>query len=722
MTYELLLISVVIGAGYWGWFFLRQQPNGTLTFGLMQLAAAGLAGLGLLGRKVDAAWLGVAGAIGLGAGACLLVLGPLVRSIARRFVAAERIGVATRLLDLAELLAPGSGVAEEKALLRALTGSREGRIEQAIEALIAAKDRAPADVRLAIDERVAMLYLTAYRWADAIAYAEAHLFGAPAPQDAEGSLRHALGLAPPVWVELLGAYGRSGDLDQAARMVARLEDACAGRDDAALWIHRARVVFLALAGRIDAVRTLVSPRRARHMSAAARTYWIAVAHEHGGDRAEAVAAYERARGRSRGRPRELIDLALARLATVPAPGAARPELPAIAREVVARVEAAPLPPPIRGARNAAPRATWLLTAVLVAVTATVGLAIGDTNDVGVLMRAGALVRGLVASGEWWRLVACLFIHVGTLHLVLNATGLVILGRLAEELFGGVRVIAIFGVAGVSGALASYLASPVGISAGASGAVFGLLGAVFVEITWHRQRYRVAWKRGMWGALAVVAVGQLGYGFLYPVIDQWAHGAGLAAGAVLGLALSPNSRWSRAGVYLGRAIALVFAAFALTAGVQVARTSLSDSLAAGGTTRRVVDGLAITAPARWEVATDQLFQSDGVVVVKLAHQPRGNPAQQIALWIAEEGRRSKDELGGELTIAREPTVALPAEWDGKELEAAPADAMGYRQRVRVILCGRAFGDTMVLMAIQVPEVVASAAPAFFAALIASTGPA
>ena len=161
LVYELGLIAVAIGAGYWGWFFLRRPPNGTPTFGLMQLAAAALAGLGLLGRKVDAAWLGIAGAIGLGAGTCLLVLGPLIRAAARRFVAAERIGLATRLLDLAELLAPGSGVAEEKTLLRVLTGSREGRIEQAIDALLAAKDRAPIDVQLAIDERIAMLYLTA---------------------------------------------------------------------------------------------------------------------------------------------------------------------------------------------------------------------------------------------------------------------------------------------------------------------------------------------------------------------------------------------------------------------------------------------------------------------------------------------------------------------------------------------------------------------------------
>ncbi|HEU4735078.1 MAG TPA: rhomboid family intramembrane serine protease [Kofleriaceae bacterium] len=723
MTYELLLISVIVGAGYWGWFFLRQQPGGTMTFGLMQLAAAALGGLGLLGREVDAPWLGVAGAIGVGAGACLLVVSPLVRVVARRLVAADRPGAAARLFDLAELLAPGSGVAEEKALLRAMTEIREGRIEQTVEALTAARERAPGEARLAIDERIAMLYLTAYRWSEAIAHAEAHLFGAPPPREADGSLRLALGIAPPVWVELLGAYGRVGDLDQAARMLARLEDVCAGRDDAGLWIHRARVMFLALAGRTEAVRALLERRRARHMTRAARTYWLAVAHEHHGDRAEAVLAYESARARSRGRPRELIEMALARLAVAPDAAPPRgPGLAAVTREVVARVEAAPPPPPIRGARRPRARATWLVTGALVAVSAVISLSIGDTSDIGVMLRAGGMFRDVIASGEWWRLVACVFVHVGILHLALNAAGMLILGRLAEELLGSARTIAVFAVAGVAGAVASYLASPAGISAGASGAVFGLLGAVFVEITWHRSRYRAAWKRGMWGALAVIAVGQLAYGFLDPVIDQWAHGAGLAAGALLGVVVSPGARWSWAGLQLARALALAFAALVVLSGIAVARTPVADSLGGGGTARHVVAGVAITAPSRWIAAGDQLYQPDTLVRIKLARLPRGNPVQQLAMWIVEEGRVTKDELGAELAAAPDRAVALPDGWDGIEREAAPEDAMGYRQRVRVILCGRAFGDTMVVMSIQVPSVVASAAPAFFAALIASTGPA
>jgi rhomboid protease GluP len=695
----------------------------------MQLAAALLAGLGLVGRKVDAEWLGIAGAIGVGAGACLLVIGPLVRVAARRLVAAERIALATRLLGIAELLAPGSGVSEEKAVLHAMTEIREGRIEQTVEALTQAKQRAPADARLAIDERIAMLYVTAYRWTDAIAHAEAYLFGAlplsggPAETIGDGSLRGALGVAPSVWVELLGAYGRLGDLDRAARMLARLEDVCAGRDDAALWIHRGRLVFLAFAGRTEAVRALVAPRRARHMSSAARTYWMAVAHDHHGDRAEAARAYQKARVRSRGRPRELIDQALTRLARpADAIGSGRTELAAVATEVVARIEAAPLPPPIRMPRPPAPRATWLVVALLVAVSAVSAFAIGELSDVGVLLRAGALVRGVVAAGQWWRLVTCLFVHAGIVHLVLNTLGMFLLGRLAEDLFGGVRMIAIFGVAGVAGALASYLAAPIGISAGASGAVFGLLGAVLVEITWHRRRYRSAWRRGMWGGLAVVAAGQLGYGFWYPVIDQWAHGVGLLAGGLFGFVLSPHARWLRGGVYLARAIALGFGGLVVTAGILVARTSLADSFTARSPARYVIDGVAITVPAHWEASANQVFEPDGVVVVTLVHRPRAQSTQQmqVSMWLAEDGRRLKAELG-DLAIAREAVIALPGGWEGTELAAAPEDAMGYHQPVRVIVCGRAYGDTMVLMTIQVPETVATAAPAFLAAVIASTGP-
>ena len=96
-------------------------------------------------------------------------------------------------------------------------------------------------------------------------------------------------------------------------------------------------------------------------------------------------------------------------------------------------------------------------------------------------------------------VTCIFVHVGAVHLIVNVTGLWFLGRLAEEFFGPWRLTAIFAVSGIVGSFASYLASPAGISAGASGAIFGVLGALFVELTLHRKRHRAAWSRGIGAA-------------------------------------------------------------------------------------------------------------------------------------------------------------------------------------------------------------------------------
>ncbi len=724
MIYEYALISVVIASGWWGYYFLRHRPHGTSLFGMMQVATAAFAGLGLIDRAYDVPPLGVFGAIGLGAGICLLILGPLVRGAARRFAAAERIGVATRLLDIAEVLAPGSGVAEEKALLGAMKEIREGRVEQTVDALTAAKDHAPADAQLAIDERIAMLYLAAYRWRDAIAYAESHLIPAierPAPGDDEPpdtpqvSLRDVLGIAPPVWIELLGAYGRTGDLDQAARMMQRLEDACRGRDESSMWLHRGRMMFLALAGRPDSVRLLVDRKRARHMSAAARTYWVAVALQHHGDREAASEAFQRARSRSRGRPRHLIDEALAEL-----PESAPVELSPQAGEVVAAVEAAPLPAPIEVPQLSRPVATWGLVVSLIAVAIAVSTLVGPSSDPGVLLRAGAMVRGRIADGEWWRLVSCAFVHVGPVHLIVNLIGLYFLGRVLEELFGHARTLAIYGAAGIAGALASYLQSPATMSAGASGAIFGVLGAIFIELTLHRHRYRAAWKRGLWGGLVVVTLAQAGIGFLYPVIDQWAHGAGLITGLVLGAALSPNVRWARVGLYVSRLIAVAFVGVVAVAAVMVARTSVADSFERGPLVHYTVRDVAVTAPAGWS-SDGELVDPDNLVIITIVRRPTFDFASELAAWETVGDKDAKSHGFDTVDPASHDALSLPAGWQGIERIGSLEDPLGQDQHWRIVECGRMMGGDAILVTVLVPDTIARAAPKLFEGIIASITP-
>ncbi len=718
MYYELALMSVVVAGGYWGWYFARQQQ--LRLYGGMLILSAVLSGLGLLGVKAEIGGLGIVGAVGVGGGLCLLVVGPLTRGLARRFAIAEHFGLAQRMLDVADVLAPGSGVAEEKALLGAMREIRDGNIEHVVDALSAAKTHAKDDARLAIDERIAMLYLTSYRWDDAIAHAEANLFGAVPPDSAPANpalgLRGALGLAPPVWVELLGAYGYRGDLDQAARMLARLEDVCAGRDDATIWLHRGRLVFLALAGRVGAVQALVEPRRSRHMKAQARSYWLAVAHERHGDGPAAEAAYTKARARSRGKPRELIDQALARLPTVRAA-----ELGPTATELIARVEAQPVPAIAARMRPPGPWMSQLLVGVVLATAVAIAALIGSSNDVGVLMRAGAVVRGLVRGGEWWRLVSCMFVHVGGAHLVVNAVGLWFIGRLAEELFGPRRLLAIFALSGLVGTIASCFAAPAGVAAGVSGAIFGIVGATFVELTLHRKRHGAAWTRAVWGSLAVVTIAEIGVGFLYPVTDQWAHGGGLVAGALAGALLSPNARWHRAGKHVALAIGVAFAALVAVSAVQVARTSIADSLAAAPTGPRDIDGVHVVAPLSWTQDHDELFDPDLFVLVALQREPSAGPfALQLAAYEKGEPERAKDRRFEDVADAGERVVSLPDGWTGSELAVSVTDALDSRQQYRVIVAGRPgpTGGGAVFASIYVPLTVARAAPDYFTHLLES----
>lgn len=675
MYYELALISVVVAGGYWGWYFVRHES--TRVYGALQIVAAVLAGFGMYGRRMEDGAFGIAGAVGAGAGLCLLVLGPLARAVARRFAAGERFTAAKVMLDIAEVLAPGSGVPDEKSLLAAMREIRDGNIDEAVQALTAAKDRAPADARLAIDERIAMLFLAAYRWDEALAHAEEHLFGA-VPPPSEGpapgpiAIRRVLGIAPHVWVELLGAYGYKGDLDHAARMLVRLEDVCAGRPDATIWLHRGRLIFLALSGRVAAVKNLVEPRRSRHMKAAARTYWLAVALERSGDVKAAEVTYAKARARSHGRPRVLIDQALERMKTAkpvePGPGAS---------EVIARVEAEPPPAVVERARPRGPIATRILMASLLLPAAATAIFLGSSSDIGVLVRDGALVQGLVEAGEWWRLVTCIFVHVGGLHLVSNFIGLWLIGRLCEEIFGPWRTIAIFALAGLCGAVASWVVMAAGIAAGASGGVMGLLGAVFIELTWHRKRHRLAWSRGVWGSLVIVALANLGAGFVYPAMDHWAHAGGLLAGTVAGAMLSPNAPWAKFSLHAARGISIAFAALVIVAAVLVATTSVRDSL--------------MRAP-KLEVFDYERIPATG----------------NVDAYVAGTPQRAASHGLEQVQLAERRLIPIPDGFTGAEYVGTVADQLGGKQRYRIVVAR----GSHAVWTLYIPESIAAAAPEYF----------
>jgi membrane associated rhomboid family serine protease len=133
----------------------------------------------------------------------------------------------------------------------------------------------------------------------------------------------------------------------------------------------------------------------------------------------------------------------------------------------------------------------------------------------------ALVPELVAYGEWWRLVTSGFLHIGPLHIAFNMYALWIIGRDMEVLLGRVRFLAVYLLGMLGGAAAVMWLQPGTLVAGASGAVFGLMGGLLVAVLRLRRPYGQ-----VLGLLAV----NLALGFFVPGISWQAHLGGLAVGA------------------------------------------------------------------------------------------------------------------------------------------------------------------------------------------------
>ena len=161
----------------------------------------------------------------------------------------------------------------------------------------------------------------------------------------------------------------------------------------------------------------------------------------------------------------------------------------------------------------------------------------------VLIGLGAKDIVRLVQGEWWRFFTPVFIHVGMLHFALNSLGLCVIGARLEEIFGKRLFLCIYLGAGIAGNLCSAVFT-LGISAGASGALFGLLGAGWYLDRRFRKRLQEmsgGMLRGRSNFTILVIINVL-FGFIIPGIDNAAHIGGLLFGVVATMAilhLRPN---------------------------------------------------------------------------------------------------------------------------------------------------------------------------------------
>jgi rhomboid protease GluP len=183
-----------------------------------------------------------------------------------------------------------------------------------------------------------------------------------------------------------------------------------------------------------------------------------------------------------------------------------------------------------------PRATYALLAINILVFLAMTLAGGSTNTI-VLVLFGAKVNQLIVAGQVWRLLTSIFLHIGLMHLLFNSYALFLLGIEVERLYGTPRFLAIYLLAGLWGSLASFAFSP-HISAGASGAIFGLLGTLVAFFLRHREMFGEFGRQRLMSLLGVAGL-NLFFGFTVPGIDNFAHLGGLISGALLGWSLAPS---------------------------------------------------------------------------------------------------------------------------------------------------------------------------------------
>lgn len=155
----------------------------------------------------------------------------------------------------------------------------------------------------------------------------------------------------------------------------------------------------------------------------------------------------------------------------------------------------------------------------------------------VLVQWGANFGPRTTGGEWWRLLTCTFLHIGLIHLALNMWVLWDIGNVVERLVGNVGFFILYVFSGLAGSLASMWWAPAIVSAGASGAIFGVWGAFLGFLLLRRDSIPLEALQPLRNSGIAFVGYNFVFGLMIPNIDMAGHIGGLVFGFAAGLALS-----------------------------------------------------------------------------------------------------------------------------------------------------------------------------------------
>jgi membrane associated rhomboid family serine protease len=188
-----------------------------------------------------------------------------------------------------------------------------------------------------------------------------------------------------------------------------------------------------------------------------------------------------------------------------------------------------------------PVVTWALIAANVVVyLITVAQGSGVNDPGGSLFSKWVLFGPAVAQGDWWRLITAAFLHGSVLHIGMNMVVLFLVGGAVEKFLGPARYLALYAVAGLAGSAGALIANPLAITVGASGAIYGIFGALLII-----EFFQTGSLAGQ--AMTLIAV-NLAFSFAVPGVSIGGHIGGLIGGILATLALS---RFGRGHVAYGR---------------------------------------------------------------------------------------------------------------------------------------------------------------------------
>ena len=202
-----------------------------------------------------------------------------------------------------------------------------------------------------------------------------------------------------------------------------------------------------------------------------------------------------------------------------------------------------------------PIVTYIIIAICIILFILMELSGGSTNSQ-VLLKYGANLDVLVKNGEYYRLFTCIFLHIGIMHLLCNMYSLYVIGREVENLFGKVKYIIIFILSGIFGSIMSLAFTHNTISAGASGAIFGLLGALLYFGMHYRTYLGEAIKR----SIIPIIVINLIIGFFAEGIDLAAHIGGLVGGVLVAMMVGVPDKSKTKDIINGTILTIIYLIF------------------------------------------------------------------------------------------------------------------------------------------------------------------